>query len=357
MKTIFKNKQISGVLGVLPNTEIAFEDEVNNYNFPPKQTLRLKKIMGYKTHRVVKETTSTADLCIAGISHILENGWLSKEDIGAIVVATTSPDHFIPPVSNIIQGHFGLGKDVVCLDISQGCVALVMGMVEGLMLLEHIDNKKVIVCAADVLSKKVSKKDRNSYPLIGDGASIVVLENCDKNTFVHTIVYNDGSKGDVLMIPAGGSRMPSTDETRELRDFENDGNLRSLDNLTMKGADVFNFVQVEVPPLIEEILEYSGNSKESIDAYIFHQPNKFMLQKLAQHLDLPFEKVPMNLVENFGNSSGACIGINMAFNYRNELMQKQLKCCLSAFGSGLTWAAMILDIGKLDFCELFVADY
>lgn len=356
MRTIFKNKKISGVLGVLPYTEIAFEDEVNNYNFPPKQTLRLQKIMGYKTHRVVKDTTSTSDLCIAGIEHILNNKWIEKDDIGAIVVATSSPDHFIPPVSNILQGYFGLSKDVVCLDISQGCVALVMGIFEGMMLLEHMDNKKVIVCAADVLSKKVSKKDRNSYPLIGDGASIVVLENCKDNSVVHTIIYNDGSKGDALIIPAGGSKMPSTDETRELRDFENDGNLRSLDNLTMKGAEVFNFVQIEVPPLIEEILEYSGNSSESIDAYIFHQPNKFMLQKLAQRLQIPFDKVPMNLVENFGNSSGACIGINMAFNYKEILLNRNLKCCLSAFGSGLTWAAIIMDIGNLDFCELFISN-
>lgn len=356
MRTIFKNKKISGVLGVLPYTEIAFEDEVNNYNFPSKQTLRLQKIMGYKTHRVVKETTSTSDLCIAGIEYILNNKWMEKDDIGAIVVATSSPDHFIPPVSNILQGYFGLSKDVVCLDISQGCVALVMGIFEGMMLLEHMDKKKVIVCAADVLSKKVSKKDRNSYPLIGDGASIVVLENCKDNSVVHTIIYNDGARGDALIIPAGGSRMPSSDKTREMHDFENDGNLRSLDNLTMNGAEVFNFVQVEVPPLIRELLEYSRLSKEQIDAFIFHQPNKFMLKKLAEQLKIPFEKIPMNLVENFGNSSGACIGINIALNYSDRLKAEQLMCCLAAFGSGLTWGGLITKLGKLDFCELLISN-
>ena len=73
MKTIFHNKRISGVLGILPKTEIAFEDEIDNYNFPPKQTLRLQKIMGYKSHRVVKESTSTSDLCCFGLDYLLSN--------------------------------------------------------------------------------------------------------------------------------------------------------------------------------------------------------------------------------------------------------------------------------------------
>ena len=150
--------------------------------------------------------------------------------------------------------------------------------------------------------------------------------------------------------------MPCTCETAILRDVDGDGNLRALDNLVMKGSDVFTFVQTEVPPLIEETLDFAGLTKENIDYFLFHQPNKFMLRKLAEKLEIPYEKVPMNVVEQFGNSSGACIPICIAHNLKEEMINRKYRCCLSAFGSGLTWGAMTINLGEMDFCEMFVSD-
>lgn len=356
MKTTFHNKRISGLLSVVPQNVVKFEDEVNNYTFPPKQTLRLQKVMGFKQHRIVKENTATSDLCIAGLQYILDNNWLKKEEIGGIVVACTYPDHFIPPVSSVIHGHFCLDEDVFCVDMSQGCVGFLMALNEGFMLLDHITNKKVIVFAADVLSKLVSKKDRNSYPLIGDAAGIAVLENCEATSDIYSIVYNNGMMRNALKVPAGGSRLAPNSGTAELKDFENDGNLRSLNNLTMQGADVFTFVQTKVPPMIEEILNYAELDKSEIEKFLFHQPNRFMLRKLAEKLGIPYEKMPMNIVEELGNSSGACIPVCATYNVSDLLKGKNKKYCLSAFGSGLTWAAMVLDMGELDFCEMLISD-
>lgn len=357
MKTTFRYKKISGLLSVLPATTIKFEDEINNYTFPPKQTLRLQKVMGYKQHAIVKETTATSDLCLAGLEYIIQKGWLKKEEIGGIIVACSYPDHFIPPVSMIVQGKLDLPEDVYCVDISQGCVGFLMALTQGFMLLDHMKDKKVVVISADVLSKKVSKQDRNSFPLIGDAAGIAVIENCEEENEIFTIIRNNGSMGDALTIPAGGSRMPSSAETAKLVDKDNDGNLRSLDNLTMKGSDVFTFVQTKVPPMIDEVLEYAGITKEDIAYYLFHQPNKFMLKKLAEKIGVPYEKVPMNVVEEFGNSSGACIPVCATFNIADLLKGEKHKYCLSAFGSGLTWEAMLMDIGRLDFCEMLVSDF
>ena len=356
MKSVFHNKKITGILSVLPQTVVRFEDEVDNYTFPAKQTMRLQKVMGYKQHRIVKSDTATSDLCCAGLEYILKQGWVRKEDIGGVVVSTTMPDHFIPPVSSIIHGKFGMEKDVACVDISQGCVAFFWGLLEAFMLLEYMGSKKVLVFAADVLSKKVSKMDRNSYPLVGDAAGIAIVENCRNTRDIHAILRNNGSLGEALKIPAGGSRMACTPETAVLRDVDGDGNLRALDNLVMRGADVFTFVQTEVPPLIEETLQFAGTSKEEIEWYLFHQPNKFMLRKLAEKLGVPYEKMPMNTVEEFGNSSGACIPVNITYNLAEVMKTRLSRCCLSAFGSGLTWGAMTIDLGEMDFCEMFVSD-
>ncbi|MDY8045190.1 3-oxoacyl-ACP synthase III family protein [Paenibacillus polymyxa] len=357
MKTVFRKKKITGILGVLPGTETRFEDEVFNYNFPEKQTMRLKKIMGFEKHRVVKNTTASSDLCVSGLNYLLRENLINKNEIGAIIVVTTTPDHFIPHVSNIIHGECYLNNDVICIDISQGCAGFLHGLMQSFMLLEHLGDKKVILFNVDTLSKKVSKKDRNSYPLIGDAAGVTVVENDSHAKDMYFNMYNDGSRREALIIHAGGSRLPSSSETAVVRDTDHDGNLRSLDNLKMDGSEVFTFVQTEVPPLIEETLKFADQDKDQIDWFLFHQPNKFMLKKLAEKLEVPYEKVPMNIVENFGNPSGASIPIGIVHNLGPLMVDNKYNCCLSAFGSGLTWGAMTIELGEMSFCEMLISDY
>jgi len=358
VRTVFHNKRVTGLLSVLPAASIAFEEEVGNYTFPPKQTLRLQKVMGFKRHSVVKETTAASDLAAAGLAHLFEKGWLRKEEIGALVVGCTYPDHFIPPVSSILHGRFDLPEDVFCVDLSQGCGGFLMALTESLLLLDHLEpGKKAVAIATDVLSKRVSRRDRNSWPLTGDAAGIAVVENAPGADDIPAIICNNGGLGQALTVPAGGSRTPASPETARLEDRDGDGNLRALDNLTMRGTDVFNFMQTKVPPLIRDMLDYAGLTKEQVDWYLFHQPNRFMLRKLAEKLEIPYEKLPMNVVEEFGNSSGACIPVCATYNLAEELKAPEKKtCCLSAFGSGLMWGAMVMELGGLDFCEMLVSD-
>ena len=161
----------------------------------------------------------------------------------------------------------------------------------------------------------------------------------------------DGSRHDALMIPAGGFRQPSTPETAVLHE-DSEGNRRSLDNLVMKGADVFNFVQTEMPPLLASLFARLGVKKEEIDWFLFHQPNKFMVEKLAQAIDVPLEKMPSNIVTYFGNASGVTIPTNICYNVGEKLLGHTYKVCLAGFGVGLTWGAMVLELGQLDFCEM-----
>lgn len=355
MQMTFTGKKISGMLGILPEQEIFFDDEVGNYSFPEKQTLRLKQVMGYEKHRISKSTSSSADFAEYGIDYILKEKWITKEEIGAVVVVSLCPDFFVPHISNIVQGKLGLGQDTLCIDMAQGCCGFLLGLMESFMLLEHMEDKKVVLVNVDILSHKVSHRDRNDYPLIGDAATVTILENTDSSDEIYYEMHMDGSRGDVLKIPAGAFRMPSTPETAVMNDL-GDGNFRSLDNMHMNGSAVFNFVQTEVPPLIQNALQNTGNSIEDIDYFLFHQPNKFMLQKLAQKLHVPFDKMPMNLVENYGNPSGASIPLVTLHNLSQQLKEQSFKCCLSAFGSGLAWGAIVMELGKLSNCEIIVSD-
>jgi 3-oxoacyl-[acyl-carrier-protein] synthase-3 len=351
LKFTWHNKRINGILTVLPQREIHFEEEMGNYNFSPAKSMKLKLAMGYNKHRIVEEGTNVSDLCVHGINHLLEDGLLAKEDISALILVTQSPEHFLPPTSNIIQGKLALGTDVLCLDINQGCAGFVVGLMQAYMLLEQASIKKVVVMNADVLSRKVSKRDRNSNPLAGDAACLTIVERSLEPTTIQAVLNMDGRGAFVLQIPAGGFKCPSSPETAEMREDEN-GNFRSLDNLVMKGDEVFNFVQKEVPPMIEELLAIAGKKAEAIDYYFFHQPNKFMLNKLADKIGIPREKMPANVVENFGNSSGATIPTAISFNLGEKVLASTYEVCFAGFGVGLTWAAIQQELGKLKFNQI-----
>ena len=350
MNLKFRNKKITGILTVLPENEVNFDDEIDNYDFSRGQSMKLKLIMGYGKRRVVKEGTTASDLCIHGMNYLFDNDLLKKEDVDAIILITQSPDHFVPATSHIIQGKLGLKQDMICLDINQACSGYPIGLNQAFMLLDQDEVNKVVVLNADTLSRKVSVKDRGSRPLTGDAAAITIVENDPEENIIYGTINVDGTGADALIIPAGGFKMPSTPETAVL-EADKGGNSRSLDHLVMKGDDVFNFVQKVVPPMIENLLETAKCKDEDIDYYMFHQPNKFMLKKLADKMEVSYDKMPHNTVENFGNASGVSIPTTITFNLGDKLTKETYTFCLAGFGAGLSWASLLMEIGSLDFCE------
>jgi len=351
LKFTWYNKRISGILTVLPQREVTFEEEMDNYNFSPAKSMKLKLAMGFNKHRIVDENTNVSDLAVFGINYLLDNHLLKKEDISALILVTQSPEHFMPPTSNIIQGKADLETDVLCMDINQGCAGFNIGLMQAYMLLDQPDIKKVLLINADVLSRKVSKRDRNSFPLAGDAACLTVVERSETPETIHAVMNMDGKGAYTLQIPAGGFKMPCSPETAEMKEDEN-GNFRSLENLVMKGDEVFNFVQTKVPPMIEELLTIAGKTADEIDYYFFHQPNKFMLNKLADKIGVPREKMPSNIVENFGNASGATIPTAVSFNLGDAALANSYEVCFSGFGVGLTWAAIVQKLDKLKFNQI-----
>jgi 3-oxoacyl-[acyl-carrier-protein] synthase III len=351
MNLKFFNKRITGILTILPENEVTFEEEMSNYNFPEAKSMKLKLAMGYNTHRIVKGEVCVSDLCVFGLEWLFANNHLRKDEIDALLLITQSPDHFMPPTSNIIQGRLGLKRDMICLDINQGCAAFEIGLIEAFMLLEQESVNKVVLLNADVLSRKVSKRDRNSNPLIGDGASVTIVEKSTESSTIWANIKMDGTQSDVLMIPAGGFRMPSTPETAvQVEDIN--GNFRSKDNLVMKGDEVFNFVQVEVPPMIRDLMSFAGSDPEAVDYFMFHQPNKFMLQKLADKIGIPREKMPSNIVEHFGNASGVTVPTTVCFNLGEKLETGSYLLCFAGFGVGTTWSSILIRTGPVKFCKI-----
>lgn len=351
MDLLFRNKKISGILTIVPDQEVSFEDEMSNFNFSPTKSRKLAMVMGYKKHRIAREGQTSADFCMRGLQYLFEEEKLKKKDIDALLFVSQTPDYQMPPTSNVIQGKLGLSRDCICMDINQGCAGFEIGMMQAFMLLEQPVIKKVVLLNADVLSPKVSKNDRNSWPLIGDSASVTVVERTEDNNPIHMTVNMDGTGWNALKIPAGGARLPHSEKTAEMVEDEA-GNMRSLNHLVMHGDEVFNFVQREVPPMIKHLMEISNVNIDNVDWFMFHQPNKFMLNKVADSIGVHYDRMPANIVENFGNPSGVTVPLAITFNRGDELTKKQELICMAGFGVGLTWSSILMRVGPLDFCKL-----
>jgi len=351
VKLKFRGKKISGIALVIPENERKYVDDMSQFNFSEAKSMRLMKVMGYDRHRIVESGVCASDLVEYGMRKLFEEGRIQSDEIDALVYVTATPDHFLPPTSRILHGKLGLRQDAMCFDLTQGCSGFEEGLIQAFMLLDQPEIKKVVVATGDTLSRKVSPRDRNSYPLIGDAASVAVVENDAEGAPVYAVMRNDGSRCMALTIPAGCFRKPCSPETAEMHE-DAEGNFRSEDNLVMDGSGVFNFVMSDVPPMLEELCDYSGMAYSDYDIFLFHQPNKFMLQKLADKLGVPYEKMPSNVVEKFGNSSGTTVPAVIALNLAGKVEKECYKVCLSGFGVGLTWGAISMSLGPMDFCQI-----
>ncbi len=351
MNLKFNNVRISGILSIIPENESLFDEEIKNYEFSEETSLKLKETMGYDKHRVAEEGSTITEYVCYGFEKLFSEHYIRPEDIDALLVVGSMMDYIIPATSNVIQGKLGLKEDCYCLDITQACAGFEIGLIQAFQLLQQESIRKVALVNAELLGLKVSKRDRNSYPLIGDGAAITVIEKSEVNNPVYANVKMDGKGAFAIQIPAGGLAKPSSEETR-IEHSDQYGNWRSQEHMVMKGDEVFIFAQKKVPPMINDLIEFAGVSKDDVDFFMLHQPNRFMLQKIARKLKIEEERLPMNIVENFGNSSGVTVPLNICYNVGDKLLNHAYKLCMAGFGGGLVWSSVLMDVGPLAFCEI-----
>ena len=350
MKHIFQNKRISAIVCVLPDKIVRYEDELEDYSFPIRQSQMLGKMMDYNTRRQCEPTDCLSEYAIQGIQRLLDNNIIRIDEIDAIVVASSSQDYIMPSVSYLLQGHFGLAENVYCCDIVQQCGGYQFGLMQSFMLMDTFGFRRVLLVTGEMTTKKVGLHDRNARPIIGDAVSVSVIEYGDNGT-IHTEYHNYGQMAESIKIPAGGLKCLSTAETAiETKDEQ--GNYRALDHFYMDGEAVFNFVMTKVPPMLTSLLTESGDTVDTIDYYMFHQPNKYMVDRLADELEIPSEKYFGNIVGIYGNASTATIPLNICHNISAEVTNRSLRLCLCGFGGGLTCNAIIISNPPMDYCEI-----
>ncbi|MBQ6352417.1 MAG: ketoacyl-ACP synthase III [Lentisphaeria bacterium] len=287
---------------------------------------------GIEERHIAAADQSSGDMAKIAAERALEAAGITGADLSAIIVASTTPDHILPNTACLLQRALGC-RPILCYDLSAACSGLLYSLENATALMRA--NKKyryVLVCGAEKLSCIVDWSDRNTCVLFGDGAGAFVLENRDGDDHLPASCLGaDGNYADTLMLPAGGSRNPASFETVEQR----------MHFIKMKGKETFKLAIKAMYESSNQVLAESGVSPEQVALVIPHQANRRIIQAVAQRLAVPPERVFDN-VNRYGNTSAASIGIAFDDAVRSGRLKRGDLVLLTAFGSGLTWGAMLL---------------
>lgn len=291
----------------------------------------IQKMTGIKERRIAAANEATSDLAYNAAIKALESSNTKAEDLDLIVVATMTPDYFTPSVSAILQKRLG-AHHAAAFDLGAACSGFVYGLEAGGNFIATGMYKKVLVIGAEVFSRILDWEDRNTCVLFGDGAAAAVLGEVEEGYgLIGSHLGADGDLDDVLVIPAGGSRVPSSHETVDNRSHY----------LKMKGPEVFKFAVKAMPTAVEKVLENTGVKIEDLELIVPHQANMRIISSAAKRLGFPVEKFVMNL-DKYGNTSAASVGLALGEALEKGMIKKGDNVALVGFGAGLTYASCVI---------------
>lgn len=289
---------------------------------------------------------TTSDLCFEASERLLIDLQWKKEEIGALIFVSQTPDYILPATACILQNRLGLSKECYALDVSLGCSGWVYGLSVIAGLLSKNGISKALLLVGD--AKKRAKSDPD--PLFGHAGTVTAVEYCEGASGFKFHVGTDGSGYDAIITPDGGSRNQFSEESLKLVQGE-DGIMRHRLQTVMKGMDVFAFGITVVPKTVKKLLEKYQVDINSIDYFIFHQANKMMNEKIRKKLKLPEEKVPY-CMHDFGNTSSASIPLTIVTQIADMVRTRALHHMACGFGVGLSWATVLFDTDHIVVSEL-----
>lgn len=295
----------------------------------------IKQRTGIEERRIAKgEDEATSDMAAAAIQNLFDNYKVTPEEIDAVILATATPDHLLAPASSLVCKKSGL-INAFGFDLNGACSGFLFGLTTGASLIESGRYKKVIVVGADKMSSIVDYQDRNSCILFGDGAGAVLLEPTTEDYGVmESVMKTDGGGTASLMVKAGGSRFPATAETVENKSHY----------IHQNGAQVFKNAVEAMSSASIEALDLNALDIDDIDWVIPHQANKRIIQSVSERLNIPFEKVKIN-IEKYGNTTSATVPL-VLWDFAADFTPGQ-NLLITTFGAGFSWGATCLKWGQL----------
>lgn len=336
----FKGIGIAGIQAAVPANTIVNREQTDH--FDAAAVAEIVDKTGIEERRFATEGICASDLCFAAAERLLTEMQIDRSSIDLLVFVSQTPDYRMPATSITLQHRLGLPKTTAAFDISLGCSAFVYGLSVVYSMMSGGTFKRALLLDGETRSRVYHPKDRKTGFLFGDAGVAALIENNEAFGPSYFSLNSDGSKSHYINIKAGGYRHPSSTETLAERVIDDHGNISTDEHGSMLGADVFNFVLLEIPKNIKDILKYSNTDKEAIDFFLFHQANAYMNSYLTKKLKVPEAKAPQCL-KWYGNTSSVSIPLTLCSTLQGQLDSRR-KLLLSGFGVGMSWASAVLDV-------------
>jgi 3-oxoacyl-[acyl-carrier-protein] synthase III len=286
---------------------------------------------GIEKRHIVEKGVGTSDLAVEAVKKLLRQKELKPTDIDLIIIATVTPDMFFPSTACLVQHKLG-APGIWGFDLSGACCGFVYALSTGAQFVHGGMHKRVVVVGADVMSSIINYNDRATCILFGDGAGAVLLEPCEEGEGILDYMHEiDGSGGEFLNMPAGGSLNPATHDTVE----------KKMHYVHQQGQQVFKYAVKKMGEYSVRILEKNQIPFEQVDVFIAHQANLRIINAAAERLKLSDDKVIRN-INKYGNTTAATIPLAMQDALDERKIGKGSTVLLAAVGAGYTVGSMVL---------------
>ncbi|QDT03395.1 3-oxoacyl-[acyl-carrier-protein] synthase 3 [Rubripirellula lacrimiformis] len=286
---------------------------------------------GIRQRRRAADGEATSDMCYEASVRCMEKAGVTADQIDLIIVATMTPDHPTPSTGCHLQRR--LGVTAPAMDVNAACAGFMYGMITAAQFIAAGNSKCALVVGADLMSRTVDPEDKKTYPLFGDAAGAMLLV-ADENATEGILSYQVGSEGcggEMLCVPAGGSRTPLTPDTYAKR----------LQYLTMDGRNVFKWAVRLFAESAKDVLADAGVDSSELDMVVLHQANQRIIDSAVSDLNVAPEKVFVNL-DRYGNTSGASIPLAIDEAVREGRMKSGDLVLMCGFGAGLAWGTALM---------------
>ncbi|MBI3684356.1 MAG: ketoacyl-ACP synthase III [Acidobacteria bacterium] len=285
---------------------------------------------GIRERHIAPEGIATSDMAVEAAREALAQRGIEPASIDAIIVCTVTPDMFFPSTACLVQDRLG-AKGAWGFDLVAACSGFVYGLTTGAHLVASGSHKRVLIIGADTMSRIINYKDRGTCVLFGDGAGAVLIEPAAEGEdagFIGFLNEIDGSGGDYLKMPAGGSRLPATHDTVD----------QALHYVHQDGHQVFKYAVRKMHEACRELLERTGTKVQDVAVLIPHQANRRIITAAAERLGLPCDRVLIN-IDRFGNTTAATIPLATQDAITQGKLKKGDLVLFAAVGAGFTVGA------------------
>jgi 3-oxoacyl-[acyl-carrier-protein] synthase-3 len=305
---------------------------------------------GIRERRIVNGLQVASDLAYESSKMALKRAHLKARDIDLIIVATVTGDMPFPSTACFLQSKLG-AKNAAAFDINAACSGFIYGLHVANGLIKAGMNSKILLVGTEVLSKFIDWQDRTTCILFGDGAGAVIIEKTrEKKGILSTHIYSNGNLSELIFLPGGGSKYPPSRDLSELIFLPGGGSkyppsrdtlLKKQHYMKMKGNETFKVAVRTLENIALTTLEANNLKPSDVSLLIPHQANIRIIKATAERLNLPLEKVFIN-IDRYGNTSAASIPIAIDEALQTGRIKDGDNILLEAFGGGLTWASSLI---------------